>query len=41
MDKKTQKIVCTYYTNGKCHDFCLYENSKVKLHIEIEENGLD
>ena len=36
MDKKTQKIICTDYTNGKCHDFRLYENSKVKLHNKIK-----
>lgn len=36
MDKKSQKIICTDYTNGKCHDFRLYKNSKVKLHEDIK-----
>lgn len=31
MDKKTKKIVCTDYSNGKRHDFKLYKESKVYL----------
>lgn len=35
MDKKNQTIVCTNFTNGKCHDFKLFKNSKVRFANDI------
>jgi hypothetical protein len=29
--KKTQKIICVNYSNGKCHDFKLFKDSKIRL----------
>jgi hypothetical protein len=31
VDKKTTEIVCTNCRNGKCHDFRLFKESKVKI----------
>jgi hypothetical protein len=31
VDKKSKKIVCTAFTNGKCHDFRLFKESKTYL----------
>lgn len=31
IDKKTKKIVCTTFTNGKRHDFRLFKESKVRI----------
>lgn len=30
MDKKTKKIICTSFSNGKKHDFKLFKESKVR-----------
>ncbi len=35
MDKKTTKIICTNYKNGKCHDFRLFKESKIVVHPAI------
>lgn len=32
MDKKTKKIICTNFSNGKCHDFKAFQKSKVRFH---------
>lgn len=32
VDKKTQKIVCTAFGNGKRHDFRLFKESRVHIH---------
>ena len=31
MAKKSKKIICTNYANGKCHDFRVYKESGVQL----------
>lgn len=31
MDKASQKIICTTFSDGKTHDFKLFKNSKVRL----------
>lgn len=36
VDKKNQKIICTSFSKGKCHDFRLYKESKIKIHPEID-----
>ena len=30
MDKKTKKVICTAFSNGKKHDFKLFKQSKVR-----------
>ncbi len=35
LDKKTQQIICTSFSNGKRHDFRLFKESKVMLHPKI------
>lgn len=35
MDKKSEKIICTEFSNGKKHDFNLFKQSKVRLHKTI------
>lgn len=30
MDKKTRKVICTSFSNGKKHDFKLFKESKVR-----------
>jgi len=43
VDKKSQQIICTNFTNGKRHDFRLYKESKVRIapHIEAQvDTGL-
>jgi hypothetical protein len=32
VDKKTQQIICTAFTHGKCHDFKLFKDSKTRIH---------
>ena len=32
VDKKSQKIICTAFANGRRHDFRLFKESKVKIH---------
>jgi hypothetical protein len=34
VDKKTGKILCTCFANGKCHDFKLFKQSKVRVKQE-------
>lgn len=29
VDKKTAKVICTDFANGKCHDFAFYKRSRV------------
>ena len=36
VEKQTQKVICTSFTNGKRHDFRLYKESKVILHPETK-----
>jgi hypothetical protein len=35
VDKKSQKIICTAFSNGKRHDFRLFKESKTHLHPKI------
>lgn len=35
MDKKSRKIICTAFSNGKRHDFRLFKESKVHIHPQI------
>lgn len=30
VDKKTKKVICTFFSNGKKHDFRLFKESKVR-----------
>ena len=32
VDKRSQKIICTAFTNGKRHDFRLFKESKTHIH---------
>ena len=34
IDKKTRKVICIAYSNGKKHDFRLYKESKTRIHPE-------
>ena len=36
MDKKSQKIICTNSSNGKCHDFKLFKESGVRISESIK-----
>lgn len=36
MDKKSQKIICTNISNGKCHDFKIFKKSGVKIFESIK-----
>jgi hypothetical protein len=36
VDKKTRKIICTAFANGKRHDFRLFEESKTRISEEIQ-----
>ena len=36
VDKKTKKVICTCFSNGKKHDFKLFKESRVKCHASIE-----
>lgn len=35
MDKKTRKVICTSFSNGKKHDFKLFKESKVRWAKEL------
>ena len=35
MDKKTTEIICTSYKNGKCHDYRLFKESRVKIQSKV------
>lgn len=32
MDKKTQAVICTAFSNGKRHDFRLFKESNTRMH---------
>ncbi len=34
MDKKSKKVICTAFSNGKKHDFKILQNSKTHCHPE-------
>lgn len=36
VDKKTRKVICTAFANGKRHDFRLFKESKTHIHKEIQ-----
>jgi len=36
MDKKSQKIICTSFSNRKRHDFRVFKESKLRLHPGIK-----
>ncbi len=36
MDKQTHRVICTSFSNGKCHDFRLFKESKTHLHPETK-----
>lgn len=36
MDKTSQKIICTAFSNGKKHDFRLFKESKIHIHQDVE-----
>lgn len=36
VDKKTRKVICTAFANGKRHDFRLYKESKTHILKEIQ-----
>lgn len=36
MDKRSRKIICTAFSNGKRHDFRLFKESKIHIHPEIK-----
>ena len=35
MDKKSKRIICTAFTNGKCHDFRLFKESKTYINPKV------
>ncbi len=35
MNKKTQQVICTTFSNGKLHDFRLFKESKIQIRPEI------
>lgn len=36
IDKKTSKVICTFFGNGKRHDFQLFKDSKTHIREEIQ-----
>jgi hypothetical protein len=36
VDKKTRKVICTAFANGKRHDFRLFKESKTHIQPEIQ-----
>jgi len=36
VDKKTKKVICTAFANGKRHDFRLFKESKTRMHPAIK-----
>jgi hypothetical protein len=36
VDKKTRKVICTSFGNGKRHDFRLFKESKTHIHKDIQ-----
>ncbi|WP_425363764.1 IS5 family transposase [Candidatus Tisiphia endosymbiont of Hybos culiciformis] len=39
VDKKSKKIICTNFANGKKHDFKLFKESKILIHPEVSLLG--
>ncbi len=39
IDKKSKKIICTNFANGKKHDFKLFKESKILIHPEVSLLG--
>lgn len=35
VDKKTHEVICVFITNGKCHDFRLFKESRTHVDPEI------
>lgn len=35
IDKTSQRIICTAFSNGKRHDFRLFKESKIHIHPDI------
>jgi hypothetical protein len=35
VDKKSQRIICTAFSNGKRHDFRVFKESKTRIHPAI------
>lgn len=36
VDKASEKIICTAFSNGKRHDFRLFKESKTRVHPKIK-----
>jgi hypothetical protein len=36
VDKKSRKVICTDFCNGKRHDFMLFKESKTHIHKDIQ-----
>ena len=36
MDKRSEKIICTAFSNGKQHEFKLFKVSNIKIHPNID-----
>lgn len=36
MDKESQTVICTSFGKGKKHDFRLFKESKIKIHVKIK-----
>jgi len=36
VDKESQRVICTSFANGKRHDFRLFKDSKVRIHVSIK-----
>ncbi|SPR09371.1 IS5 family transposase ISOt6 [Orientia tsutsugamushi] len=36
VDKKTHKVICTDFSNGKKHDFRLFKKSKILIHPKVK-----
>jgi len=36
VDQRARKVICTAFTNGKCHDFRLFKESKTHILKEIQ-----
>ena len=32
VDKKEKVVICTSFSNGKCHDFKLFKESRIRFH---------
>ena len=36
IDKKTRKVICTFFGNGKRHDFGIFKDSRTHIRKEIQ-----